>query len=176
MLHRLEAEKARAAAQAQSEAQSQVQDDVSRILSVERAVAQESLQQAIIRERIATEDERLRAQLFVSLSTNSVNVLYVSYCGLYHLISYTLTFSWINLHHSIKQTLNIFAVWPCKHRLTDESNFYMKTGPVLCSHIPVLSRRHTGVNLFAVIDRSRLVQWQMSGLWAVIHRIVLTAR
>ncbi|XP_044042394.1 coiled-coil-helix-coiled-coil-helix domain containing 3a isoform X3 [Siniperca chuatsi] len=60
----LEAEKARVAAQAQSEAQSQIQDDVSRILSVERAVAQESLQQAVIRERIATEDERRRAQLF----------------------------------------------------------------------------------------------------------------
>lgn len=74
MLHRLEAEKARAAAQAQSEAQSQVQDDVSRILSVERAVAQESLQQAVIRERIATEDERLRAQLFVSLSTIGVDI------------------------------------------------------------------------------------------------------
>lgn len=74
MLHRLEAEKARAAAKARSEAQSQVQHDVSRILSVERAVAQENLQQAIIRERITTEDERLRAQLFVSLSTNSNNV------------------------------------------------------------------------------------------------------
>lgn len=60
----LEAEKARAAAKARSEAQSQVQHDVSRILSVERAVAQENLQQAIIRERITTEDERLRAQLF----------------------------------------------------------------------------------------------------------------
>ncbi|XP_045928346.1 coiled-coil-helix-coiled-coil-helix domain containing 3a isoform X4 [Micropterus dolomieu] len=60
----LEAEKARATAKARSEAQSQVQHDVSRILSVERAVAQENLQQAIIRERITTEDERLRAQLF----------------------------------------------------------------------------------------------------------------
>lgn len=60
----LEAEKARAAAQAQSEAQSQVQGDVARILSVERAVAKESLEQAILRERIATEDEQRRAQLF----------------------------------------------------------------------------------------------------------------
>ncbi|XP_070709840.1 coiled-coil-helix-coiled-coil-helix domain containing 3a [Pempheris klunzingeri] len=59
----LEAEKSRSAAQAQSEAQSQVQGEVSRILSVERSVAQESLQQAIIRERIAAEDEKLRAQL-----------------------------------------------------------------------------------------------------------------
>ncbi|XP_070848547.1 coiled-coil-helix-coiled-coil-helix domain containing 3a isoform X4 [Chaetodon trifascialis] len=59
----LEAEKARSAAKVQAEAQSQVQDEVSRILSVERAVAQQSIQQAVIRERIATEDERLRAQL-----------------------------------------------------------------------------------------------------------------
>ncbi|XP_018526538.1 coiled-coil-helix-coiled-coil-helix domain containing 3a isoform X2 [Lates calcarifer] len=59
----LESEKARAAAQAKADAQSQVRNEVSKILSVERAVAQESLQQAVIRERIATEDERLRAQL-----------------------------------------------------------------------------------------------------------------
>ncbi|XP_040007422.1 coiled-coil-helix-coiled-coil-helix domain containing 3a isoform X3 [Xiphias gladius] len=60
----LEAEKARAAAQANADAQSQVQNEVSRILSVERAMAQESLQQAIIRERITSEDERHRAQLY----------------------------------------------------------------------------------------------------------------
>ncbi|XP_068442637.1 coiled-coil-helix-coiled-coil-helix domain containing 3a isoform X5 [Clinocottus analis] len=60
----VEAEKARAAAQAQDDAQSQVQDEVSRILSVERAVAKESAQQAVIRERISTEDEKLRAQLY----------------------------------------------------------------------------------------------------------------
>lgn len=66
MPHRLEAEKARASVQAQADAKRHVQDEVSRILSAERAVAQESLQQAVIRERIATEDERLRAQLFVS--------------------------------------------------------------------------------------------------------------
>ncbi|XP_074481118.1 coiled-coil-helix-coiled-coil-helix domain containing 3a isoform X6 [Sebastes fasciatus] len=60
----VESEKARAAAQAQDDAQSQVQDDVSRILSVERAVAKESIQQAVIRERIATEDETRRAQLY----------------------------------------------------------------------------------------------------------------
>lgn len=64
MLHRLESEKTRAASMAQAEAQSQVQDEVSRILSVERAVAKESIQHAVIRERIATEDER--HQLLVS--------------------------------------------------------------------------------------------------------------
>ncbi|XP_028256004.1 coiled-coil-helix-coiled-coil-helix domain containing 3a isoform X6 [Parambassis ranga] len=60
----LEAEKARASAQVQAEAQAQVQSEVSKILSVEWAVAEESLQQAVIRERIATEDEKLRAQLY----------------------------------------------------------------------------------------------------------------
>lgn len=66
-LCRLEAEKVRTAAQARAEAQSHVQDEVSRILTAERALAQESLQQAVIRERITTEDEKLRAQLLVSL-------------------------------------------------------------------------------------------------------------
>ncbi|XP_058482085.1 coiled-coil-helix-coiled-coil-helix domain containing 3a isoform X2 [Solea solea] len=60
----LEKEKARAAKQASTDAQSLVQNEVSKILSVERAFAQENLQQAVIRERIATEDEKLRAQLF----------------------------------------------------------------------------------------------------------------
>ncbi|XP_017270220.1 coiled-coil-helix-coiled-coil-helix domain containing 3a isoform X2 [Kryptolebias marmoratus] len=58
-----EAEKARASAQAQAETQSQVQAEVSRMLSAERALTQESLQQAVLRERITIEDDRLRAQL-----------------------------------------------------------------------------------------------------------------
>ncbi|KAG7513486.1 hypothetical protein JOB18_009483 [Solea senegalensis] len=60
----LEKEKARVAKQASTDAQSLVQNEVSKILSVERAFAQENLQQAVIRERIATEDGKLRAQLF----------------------------------------------------------------------------------------------------------------
>ncbi|KAM3859021.1 coiled-coil-helix-coiled-coil-helix domain containing 3a [Diretmus argenteus] len=60
----LEEEKAQAAAWAQAEAQSQAKDEVSRILSLERAVTQETIQQAITRERISAEDERLRAQLY----------------------------------------------------------------------------------------------------------------
>ncbi|XP_078138157.1 coiled-coil-helix-coiled-coil-helix domain containing 3a isoform X3 [Centroberyx gerrardi] len=60
----LEEEKAHASALAQAEAQSRVQDEVSRILTVERAVAQEGLQHAIMRERVTAEDERLRAQLY----------------------------------------------------------------------------------------------------------------
>lgn len=73
-VYRLEEEKAQSTAKAQAVAQSQVQDEVSRILSAERASAQESLQQAVIRERLTTEDERRRAELFVSLSPNSVDV------------------------------------------------------------------------------------------------------
>ncbi|XP_077401440.1 coiled-coil-helix-coiled-coil-helix domain containing 3a isoform X4 [Vanacampus margaritifer] len=60
----LEAEKSRASAQAQAEAKRHVEDKVSRILSAERAVAQESIQQAVIRERIVAEDEKLRTQLY----------------------------------------------------------------------------------------------------------------
>lgn len=66
MIHRLEAEKARASAQAHAEAKSQVHGEVSRLLSEQRAAVQESLQQAFIRERIAAEDEKLRAHLLVS--------------------------------------------------------------------------------------------------------------
>lgn len=66
MIHRAEAEKARASAQAHAEAKSQVHGEVSRLLSEQRAAVQESLQQAFIRERIAAEDEKLRAHLLVS--------------------------------------------------------------------------------------------------------------
>nr|XP_061809466.1 carbohydrate-responsive element-binding protein-like [Nerophis lumbriciformis] len=60
----LEAEKSRASAQSQAEAKRHVEDEVARILSAERAVAQESIQQAVIRERIVSEDEKLRVQLY----------------------------------------------------------------------------------------------------------------
>lgn len=74
-LFRLEEEKARTRTKIQAEAQTQVQDEISRILSSERALAQASLQKATIRERLATEDENRRAELFVSLSINSMKVL-----------------------------------------------------------------------------------------------------
>lgn len=67
MVNRLESEKGRAAATAQAEAQSQARTEVSRILSVERALAQENLQEAIVRERLTTEDARRRTELFVSV-------------------------------------------------------------------------------------------------------------
>lgn len=58
----------------------QVQGEISRILSAERAMAQESLQQAIIRERLATEDEKRRVELFVSLSITIVRVAAAAIC------------------------------------------------------------------------------------------------
>lgn len=58
-----DAEKARASAQAQAESQAKVQEEISRILSMDRALNQDSLQQTIIRERISIEDEKLRARL-----------------------------------------------------------------------------------------------------------------
>lgn len=72
---RLEEEKARTRSKVQAETQTQVQDEISKILSAERTLGQESLQQAIIRERLATEDEKRRAELFVSLFINSVEVV-----------------------------------------------------------------------------------------------------
>ncbi|XP_068611660.1 coiled-coil-helix-coiled-coil-helix domain containing 3a [Brachionichthys hirsutus] len=60
---KLESEKARTAGQARAEAQSQVKDELSRILSADRASKQESLQQAIVQERLAVEDQKRRTQL-----------------------------------------------------------------------------------------------------------------
>lgn len=89
-LFRLENEKTRTRTKIQAETQTQVQDEISRILSAERALAQESLQQAVIRERLATEDEKRRAELFVSLSLNSVKVAATVIC------TYRLTWSLSN--------------------------------------------------------------------------------
>ncbi|CAG5927557.1 unnamed protein product [Menidia menidia] len=66
-----DAEKARTSAQAKADVQTQVRAEVSRILSAERAAAPDGLQEAIIRERISTEDERLRAQLFLQAEPES---------------------------------------------------------------------------------------------------------
>lgn len=66
VVNRLQSEKERAAATAQAEAESHARSEVSRILSAERALAQENLQEAIVRERLTTEDARRRTELFVS--------------------------------------------------------------------------------------------------------------
>ncbi|XP_056091716.1 coiled-coil-helix-coiled-coil-helix domain containing 3a isoform X5 [Rhinichthys klamathensis goyatoka] len=61
---RLEKERSRAHAQAQAEAQALVKDEVSRILALEKASAEESIQKAILRERFTAEDERLQTQIY----------------------------------------------------------------------------------------------------------------
>lgn len=68
---RLEKERSQAHAQAQAEAQALVKDEVSRILALERASAEESIQKVILRERVTAEDERLQAQIYVSQSSNT---------------------------------------------------------------------------------------------------------
>lgn len=68
---RLEKERSQAHAQAQAEAQALVKDEVSRILALEKANAEESIQKAILRERVSAEDERLQAQIYVSKLPNT---------------------------------------------------------------------------------------------------------
>nr|AAQ91238.1 hypothetical protein FLJ20420-like protein [Danio rerio] len=60
----LEKEKSQAHAKAQAEAQAQVKDEVSRILALEKSGAEETIQKAILRERVSAEDERLQAQIY----------------------------------------------------------------------------------------------------------------
>lgn len=119
LLHRVDSEKARASAQAQAEAQTQVQEEVSRILSVERAVAQETLQQAVIRERIATEDEKLRSQLYVSQHWH------------WQPLRSFLSHSPFNMTCTVPTCL-ILAAYPCKRGHTDEHIFFV--------HVPGLSQ------------------------------------
>ncbi|XP_073694417.1 uncharacterized protein [Garra rufa] len=79
----MEKEKSQAHIQAQAEAQAQVKDEVSRILAFEK---EQSIQKAILRERITAEDERLQAQIYVSKLPNTelhsdVNIrsIYIGY-------------------------------------------------------------------------------------------------
>ncbi|KAG5846000.1 hypothetical protein ANANG_G00145100 [Anguilla anguilla] len=51
-------------AQVKAQAEVRIQDEVGRILDVERAASQESIKRAVLKERITAEDERLRAQLY----------------------------------------------------------------------------------------------------------------
>lgn len=58
-------------AQARADSQAHVKDEVSRILASERAAALDSVQRAVLRERVIAEEERVRTKLLVSLySTN----------------------------------------------------------------------------------------------------------
>ncbi|XP_070973587.1 MICOS complex subunit MIC19-like isoform X1 [Oncorhynchus clarkii lewisi] len=56
--------KVQARAQAQAVAQAQIQEEVKKILDVEKASQGENLMAAIEKERMTTEDERLMAQLY----------------------------------------------------------------------------------------------------------------
>ncbi|XP_045068635.1 MICOS complex subunit MIC19-like isoform X4 [Coregonus clupeaformis] len=60
----LEEEKVHAASFAKAEAQASVKDEVGRILELERVTTHNTLTQAVMRERVSAEDEKLRAQLF----------------------------------------------------------------------------------------------------------------
>ncbi|XP_045081615.1 MICOS complex subunit MIC19 isoform X6 [Coregonus clupeaformis] len=60
----LEEEKVHAASFAEAEAQASLKDEVGRILELERATTHNTLTQAVMRERVSAEDERLRAQLY----------------------------------------------------------------------------------------------------------------
>ncbi|XP_051977033.1 MICOS complex subunit MIC19-like isoform X8 [Xyrauchen texanus] len=62
--HWLEEERSQAHAQAEAEAQAQVKDEVSRILALEKSSADENIQNAILKERVTADDERLRAQIY----------------------------------------------------------------------------------------------------------------
>ncbi|KAI5618025.1 MICOS complex subunit MIC19 isoform 1, partial [Silurus asotus] len=59
----LEKERARAKVKAHADAQAHTQDEVNRILASERAAALDSVQKAVLRERVDAEEERLRTKL-----------------------------------------------------------------------------------------------------------------
>eukprot|EP00063_Salmo_salar_P089211 XP_014064046.1 PREDICTED: MICOS complex subunit MIC19 isoform X6 [Salmo salar] len=60
----LEEEKVHVASFAEAEAQASVKDEVGRILELERATTHNTLTQAVMREKVSAEDERLRTQLY----------------------------------------------------------------------------------------------------------------
>ncbi|CAL8330663.1 unnamed protein product [Boreogadus saida] len=60
----LEAEQEAAAALAQADAQARVQQEVSRVLTEERALSRDGLHTAVLRERASADDEKLRAQRY----------------------------------------------------------------------------------------------------------------
>lgn len=68
-IYRLYEVKVQARAQAQAVAQAQIQQEVKKILDLEKAAQGENLMEATAKERMTTEDERLMAQLYVRHST-----------------------------------------------------------------------------------------------------------
>uniref|UniRef100_A0A4W5RB89 MICOS complex subunit MIC19 n=1 Tax=Hucho hucho TaxID=62062 RepID=A0A4W5RB89_9TELE len=67
----LEEEKVHAASFAEAEAQASVKYEVGRILELERATTHNTLTQAVMREKVSAEEERLRTQLYVKAQSDS---------------------------------------------------------------------------------------------------------
>lgn len=66
-----------ARAQARAAAQAQVEQQVKTTLEVEKAAYSESLMDAIMNERMKTEDEKLMVQLYVRTKTNALSSIRV---------------------------------------------------------------------------------------------------
>lgn len=67
--------RAQAQAEAKAAAEAQVEEQVKKTLELEKAAYMENLTDAITKERMKTEDERLMVQLYVS--TNKTCLIYV---------------------------------------------------------------------------------------------------
>ena len=68
--------RALAQVEATAAAQAQVDEQVKKTLGAEKSAQMEKLTDAIMRERMRTEDQRLMVQLYVSM-----HVIYVQYCA-----------------------------------------------------------------------------------------------
>ena len=73
-VYRLEEVQAQAKAKAQLAAQAQIQEEVKKTLELEQAAMRETMKEAIMKERMKTEDERLMAQLYVSVEGHMVQL------------------------------------------------------------------------------------------------------
>lgn len=75
---RLDEVKARARAEARAAAQLEIQQQVKQTLEAERAEYEEKLKNAILTERMKSEDERLIAQLYVSTRLGGVFMVFLN--------------------------------------------------------------------------------------------------
>lgn len=85
--------KAQARAEAQAAAQAQVGEQVKKTLAAEAAAYTEKLTEAIIKERLKTEDETLMAQLYVSKEITHVRMMCLSDTSSVLLLSFLFSFS-----------------------------------------------------------------------------------
>lgn len=166
-LLRLEEEKTRTKTKVQAETQTQVKDEISRILSAERTLAQDSLQQAIIRERLATEDEKRRAELFVSLCINCVEA-----GGL-------LSRALIDSHDHFQTAPQCQKrVWNWRHWLIDFCTFKVILSPWrtevkrFCHSRQVVSSRLTNVSAASALSFPWAVIWKQTRLLCKMLRFM----